>query len=299
MARPYKYTENAIDSLCKSMESKGYYKDGSINKLRLDCKAVCKYLGMLNPDLTPMNMTSDDVIALHKLLEEHIAISTQRNYMFSLKHLCEFLGNRCFNDVTLIYGQDIRPNADWLTPTDAESILHAPKSALEDMIIWLALCHGLRKVEIIRLRMGDIDIHRGFIKVTGKGRGMGKIRYVHCHPRFYLVYDRWMKERKEQESRSSVTTDALLTWNRYGKITGYNIHSVQSIIMRIIERTGIRFSCHTLRRTFGRELWRSGVKITTIANILGHESIEMTIKYLGINLDDQAEAMQLFTLGKE
>lgn len=38
-------------------------------------------------------------------------------------------------------------------------------------------------------------------------------------------------------------------------------------------------------------LWAAGVDIVTIATILGHSSIEVTIKYLGIKLDDMESAM--------
>lgn len=300
MARPFKNTDNAIESLCRSMMDSGYYKKLSIRTIRHNCKSASNYLALINPDVTPMTMTSDDVKRLHQIfIDNQLEIATQRNYMFALKLLCEYTHNRCFDGVRLIYGQDTRPNVDWLTPTQAETILHTPKTPIEDMIVWLALCHGLRRIEIVRLRVGDIDINRGFIKVTGKGRGQGKIRYVHCHPRFYIIYNKWMEERKAQESKAQETTDALLTWSRGRKQSGYEAQSIPEHIYNISERVGFKFSLHTLRRTFGRELWRSGVKITTIANILGHKSIEMTIRYLGINLDDQEIAMQMFSLGKD
>ena len=38
-------------------------------------------------------------------------------------------------------------------------------------------------------------------------------------------------------------------------------------------------------------LWKAGVPIETICAILEHEDLRTTIKYLGLNLDDQSEAM--------
>ena len=298
MARPFKHTDNAIDSLCRSLARTGCYKDSSLKTARYTCRVVCKHIQELDSELTPMTMTSDDVISFHQLLiDKGLEINTQRLYMWHLKLLCEFLHNDCFKDVRLVYGQDTRPNVHWLTPEDAETVLRSAMSPIEDICIWLALCHGLRRVEITRLQIGDIDIERGTIKVIGKGRGQGKIRYVHCHPNFSWVYHRWMVERKEQTNRSQETSTALLTYERSGIQSGFQVDAISKIINRVSVRTGIHFSPHTLRRTFGRELWRSGVRITTIANILGHESIEITILYLGINLDDQAEAMQRLSLG--
>jgi len=38
-------------------------------------------------------------------------------------------------------------------------------------------------------------------------------------------------------------------------------------------------------------LWAAGVDLPTIAAILGHSNIEVTIKYLGIRMDDMESAM--------
>jgi hypothetical protein len=53
------------------------------------------------------------------------------------------------------------------------------------------------------------------------------------------------------------------------------------------------FSNHTLGRTGGRMMYRAQGLLATISSIMGHESVVQTIKYLGINLDDQADAFAL------
>ena len=67
-------------------------------------------------------------------------------------------------------------------------------------------------------------------------------------------------------------------------------------VKSISDRMGVTFSAHTLRRTFGREMYHSGVRIETIAKIMGHSSTEMTLRYIGVNLDDQTVAMNQFIL---
>ncbi len=51
------------------------------------------------------------------------------------------------------------------------------------------------------------------------------------------------------------------------------------------------FTNHTLRRTFGRTCWLSGVPLETIKELLGHEDTKTTIIYLGLNMDDRSGAM--------
>jgi len=54
---------------------------------------------------------------------------------------------------------------------------------------------------------------------------------------------------------------------------------------------GFHFSNHDLRRTCGRMMHRAGVGIEQIARIFGHVDTGTTMHYLGLNLDDQDEAM--------
>lgn len=39
-------------------------------------------------------------------------------------------------------------------------------------------------------------------------------------------------------------------------------------------------------------MWLAGVRIETIASIMGHESTEMTLRYIGVNLSDQTMAFE-------
>ena len=55
---------------------------------------------------------------------------------------------------------------------------------------------------------------------------------------------------------------------------------------------GMKYGNHTLRRTFGRQLWKSKVPIETISKILGHESISVTLLYIGVNNDDMSKAVR-------
>lgn len=43
-------------------------------------------------------------------------------------------------------------------------------------------------------------------------------------------------------------------------------------------------------------MYRSGVEVATISKMMGHESIDQTLKYIGVGLDDMSSAMQAFAL---
>ena len=120
------------------------------------------------------------------------------------------------------------------------------------------------------------------------------------HPDFIRSYNRWMKDRDEMlRQTEGPQPDNLLVYLRAGKLHKYEEikgRAINDRIQQLSERLGTDFSSHTLRRTFGRELYRSGVDIVVIATIYGHASTTQTIKYLGLDLDDMNDAMSRFKL---
>jgi integrase len=73
----------------------------------------------------------------------------------------------------------------------------------------------------------------------------------------------------------------------------YKRTAVDDMLKSITEGSGVHFKGnHTLRRTGARLMWQQGVPIETIASIMGHEDIRTTMRYLGINLGDQAQAIR-------
>ena len=73
----------------------------------------------------------------------------------------------------------------------------------------------------------------------------------------------------------------------------YKRTAVDDMLKSIMEGSGVPFKGnHTLRRTGGRLMWQQGVPIETIASMMGHEDIRTTMRYLGINLGDQAQAIR-------
>ena len=163
---------------------------------------------------------------------------------------------------------------------------------------------GLRRVEVARLKPSDI--HGDHIDVTGKGPRGGKPRRVPYHPRTAKVIHHYMTYRdsiiaKARKRRSSVPVpDRILIWQRAGRLydfeTNPSMSGIDRQLDRLSEQIGIDFSSHTLRRTFGRTMYRAGVPVATISKILGHEDTAMTLRYIGVDMDDMTSAMNLFNL---
>lgn len=293
-----KFTEQLVTTLLEH----GEYSERTIRFYREQGDLVLKVLHQINPDADPKNLTVDDLKSLVRLMRSRYAVSTQKDYMIALKRMCEINDNFVFQKYRVMFPTDIRPNVDWLEFDDAKRLLDTWMTPLEEMIVCLELLHGLRRVEVIRLGMEDIHVDDGYIEIRGKGRAGGKFRTVPMHPDFVRVFERWTKERDEIVSRTiyrESTSNRLLVYDKGGRLKGYEEikgRAIDDHLHELSMRFGVEFSNHTLRRTFGRELFRSGVSIEIIATIFGHTSTTQTMKYLGLNLDDMASAMDRFRL---
>ncbi len=88
--------------------------------------------------------------------------------------------------------------------------------------------------------------------------------------------------------------DELLIYERNGELYPYKKTAIDQVLARLGERVGIYFTNHDLRRTCGRMMYRSGVRLEQIAKIFGHSDTRTTIRYLGLDFEDMSETMNAY-----
>ncbi len=115
-----------------------------------------------------------------------LAVSTKDWYKHILSRYLRYFKNSVIDDMGIDFGQDDRPNVNWLSDEERDILMACEKTPLEDIVVHLELCLGMRVVEVIRLRRMDIhcsDVpEKCHVSVRGKGRGDGKWRTVPFHP---------------------------------------------------------------------------------------------------------------------
>ena len=199
----------------------------------------------------------------------------------------DYCGNNTLRRMRINWPKDRRIRADWLSKEQARVVMALANPGLERLLVHFELECGMRRVELRRLKLSDIRTNT--IDILGKGRGGGKWRTIPKHPDTDMILVDWLPERErllKQERNPHLFIHRLM-----GRITRYSIPWYDGMIQRLSKRCGFKFSHHTLRRTFGKNLYGVGVKVPTIATILGHEDTKTTMRYLGIDLDDMSEAM--------
>lgn len=298
MPRYPESVESAINHYVRDMERRGGYSKLSVQAARKTTRNAFAIITKFQEGALPRTVTSDTLRKALEYMRDNYAVSTQRTYFFYIREILKASGNHAYDDIRIVYPTDIRPHVDWLTLDEALTLIRADLPDAETVIVSLALLHGLRRTEICNLNLADIHGEEQYITVLGKGKGGGKFRSVHYHPTFHTTFERWMAYRTNlaHKCRDDSSDNALLVYIKGGRLRRYSPDGLQHVVKRMSESVGIKFSLHTLRRTFGREMYHSGVRIETIARIMGHSSTEMTLRYIGINLDDQAQAMNQFIL---
>lgn len=162
-------------------------------------------------------------------------------------------------------------------------------------IIAFQLTMGLRRSEVLRLRVDQVD--REIINLLGKGWRGGKWREVPRSALIESILPSIVRERRRTLRRFTGEDPGYLfchVWQ--GKIRPYSNGWVdRNCTLPAFQAAGIRAPGnlnHSLRRTFGRTLWEEGVPIELIAQILGHAETRMTRRYLALDLKDMSKAIR-------
>jgi integrase/recombinase XerD len=153
-------------------------------------------------------------------------------------------------------------------------------------IIEILYGSGLRVSELVNLRLSDIYIVEGYIRVCGKGN---KQRLVPISQEAMTWFAYWLEDRHALDIKPEATDIVFL--NRYGRqLTRAMIFT---IVKRLAEQADIHktISPHTLRHSFATHLLQNGADLRIIQQLLGHETIGTTEIYTHVEVQDLREAI--------
>lgn len=168
----------------------------------------------------------------------------------------------------------------WLTKQHLHR-LYAGSTGRARILVGLEGLNGLRRVEVLRLRVRDVSLENDTLAVRGKGGRGGKWRTIPIHPAVRRDLVAWIKGQE--------LDDPILPLSRSGA----------DLLLRRAALTsglgpGLRVSHHDLRRTFGRLAHEAGMDLVQLKNLLGHASVEMTVHYIGLDTARMREGLGRF-----
>lgn len=160
-----------------------------------------------------------------------------------------------------------------------ESIdLSAPEGQRNRTMLEVLYSCGLRVSELCTLKLSDLYLEQGFIKVEGKG---SKQRLVPISPRAIKELHYYFIDRNAIAIKPGYEDFVFIS--RRGK----NISRIMvfHIIKELADRIGLtkNISPHTFRHSFATHLLEGGANLRAIQTMLGHESIGTTEIYTHID----------------
>lgn len=252
-----------------------------------DASKLLGYLDDCGLDLT--KVTLDDLHGFAAAMGDlGIAPRSQARIISGIKSLFKFLsldGYREDDPSELLEAPKIgRHLPDVLTVDEIDSIIKQINLSLPEghrnraMIETMYSC-GLRVSELCSLKMEDLFLNEGFIRVTGKG---SKQRLVPISERAVHEIDNWLKDRCHVDIRPGAEPFLFLSIRRGRPISRIMVFD---IVRDLTAKAGISktVSPHTFRHSFATHLLEGGANLRAIQCMLGHEKISTTEIYTHID----------------
>lgn len=162
--------------------------------------------------------------------------------------------------------------------------LSQPEGQRNKAIIEVLFSCGLRVSELVNLKMSNLYLEEGFLRVIGKGN---KERLVPISRRAIDELRYWFIDRNAMNIKPGEQDYVFL--NRRGA------HLTRTMILIMIKQLGIAagikktISPHTLRHSFATSLLEGGADLRSIQAMLGHERIGTTEIYTHLDMSHLRE----------
>lgn len=231
--------------------------------------------------ITPTHIRLYYIHLQEKKLSSH-TIHTCARAIRAFLNFCvkeELLDKSPMAKVAMPQRDKLKPN--YLTATEVHKLLTACESERETAVLLVLLDTGLRATELVNLNGGDIDHTSGAVTVhQGKGRKDRTVFIGNRTRKQLFRYYRKVGKPGEGDPlfHSEKTGERLTRWG------------LRQMLTRIGARCKVKVSPHKVRRTFATWVWKSGIDVHTLRDLMGHSDLTTLPAYLGIDADDLQRA---------
>lgn len=146
-------------------------------------------------------------------------------------------------------------------------------SARDQLIIELFYATGIRRIELVNIKLTDIDYGNNQVKVLGK---RNKERYIPLIETVMVSLNRYLGYRNELQ---------IIEDKEFLFLTQNGLKVYEKLVYRIINRyfseasSKAKCSPHVLRHSFATHLLNQGANLNAVKELLGHTSLAATQVY--------------------
>ena len=218
--------------------------------------------------------------------ERGLKINSVRNHKQTVYAFLNYLVDNDILPLEIIYKRirirrpEVLPKA--IPAEDLKQLLGVVSSVRDRALILLLLHTGMRIGELLQLKMTDIVLsERKILLFIGEKNFHGRV--VYYNQKAEEALEKWLGVR----NRSS----AYLFYGHKGRELSYV--SAWMIMKKAIQRARLEqkgYSLHSLRHTFATNMLNAGLRLEVLQKLLGHLSIEITLRYAKIADGTKEEA---------
>lgn len=294
MWEPYKKGFRAFLQLERSLS------DNSVEAYGRDVEKLTQFLLLHNLIKSPAEVELKDLQLFTKWVAElGMTAASQARMISGIRTFYKYcsLEQVVNNDPTVLLEAPRLKRAlpDVLSPEEIEEIINQldlskPEGGRNKAILETLYSCGLRVSEVVNLRLSQLFLDVGFIRVIGKGDkerlvpiGSSAIKFINIYRHDIRVHT---PIKKGQE-------DFLFLNRRGSKLTRVMIFLM---LKELVKKAGItkHISPHTFRHSFATHLVEGGADLRAVQEMLGHESITTTEIYTHLDREYLRDTLQQF-----
>lgn len=281
--------ENLVDEFLTHLRVENHYSAHTLESYGLDLRVFLQFMEKERIS----NLEAVDHLLLRKYLanlkEAALAKSSIARKIACLRTFFKFLCKQGYLSENPVLGvaspRREKRLPEFMYPNEINALLQMPDQSSglgirDQAIMEILYSSGLRLQEVVNLKMEDLDLSRGYLRVFGKG---SKERIVPLGGVAHRVLLRYLKEVRPN-LLNSVYPKLESQYNVFLNYKGTRLsgRSIQRLVLKYLKKLVFlerKISPHTFRHTFATHLLENGADLRVVQELLGHVDISTTQIY--------------------
>lgn len=272
----------------------------SVSAYVADVEKLHQYIQVYGENVSPLQVTREQLNGFIRWVNElGLNARTQSRIISGLKSFYKYLllEELVSEDPTLLLESPRigRKLPEVLTVEEIDLLfskidLSKPEGRRNRAMLEVLYSCGLRVSELINLKISDIFMDEGFIRIIGKGN---KERLVPISSTAIKEIEHYFPDRNSLLDIDKEHKDILFLNRRGGKLSRVMVFTV---IRQLAEKAQLNktISPHTFRHSFATHLVNGGADLRAVQEMLGHESIVTTEIYTHLDREFLRETIISF-----
>lgn len=281
--QPLPESQDAMDLFIDALLLEDGLSRNTLSAYRRDLTAASRWLAMQQPPRGLDAAQEDDLQAYFSArVDDTKATSSNRRLTVLRRYFHWALREkRVMADPTvrMLAAKQAPRMPKVLTQAQVEALLQAPDVGtplgLRDRaMLELMYASGLRVSELVSVRMHELDLRAGVLRVTGKGR---KERLVPFGQEAQYWLERYLQQARSAILGGQQSEEVFVTQRG----AGMSRVMFWIIVKKCAQIAGVTspLSPHTLRHAFATHLLNHGADLRVVQMLLGHADISTTTIY--------------------